>query len=123
MILVFSCSYDWTWRLPSSQVVPPKPETQLQVYMLTSSTHVAPFIHGLLSHSLISAKIKTFRKVKGISCECCIESLVLLENFQLNYPTCPVKHYLDVDNNAVGIAHRIFGHTNSERTVINKRVN
>ena len=42
--------------LPASQLVPVKPAAHVQVYPLTASLHVAPFLQGLLRHSLLSEK-------------------------------------------------------------------
>ena len=43
-----------TKHLPVSQWVPVYPSAHPQIYELTASVHVAPFIQGVLAHSLTS---------------------------------------------------------------------
>ena len=43
-----------------SQSIPVNPATQLHVYMLTASAHVAPFWQGMLAHSLISRENEVY---------------------------------------------------------------
>ena len=45
-----------TKHLPVSQWVPVYPSAHPQVYELTASVHVAPFIQGVLAHSFTSIK-------------------------------------------------------------------
>ena len=46
-------------NLPVSHLSPVYPAAHVQLYPLIPSTHVAPFIHGLASHSLMSCNRHT----------------------------------------------------------------
>ena len=53
-------------HLPVSQWVPVYPSAHPQVYELTASVHVAPFIQGVLAHSLTSiTKILYYQNMKN----------------------------------------------------------
>lgn len=56
VMIIVKVTNQLTENLPVSQSFPVQPEGQVQTYFPYLFVHVPPFLHGLLSHSLMSVE-------------------------------------------------------------------
>lgn len=55
-MIIVKVTNQLTENLPVSQSFPVQPEGQVQTYFPYLFVHLPPFLHGLLSHSLMSVE-------------------------------------------------------------------